>query len=85
MRRALLSIGPLILGLCLLVAGFLYDLQFAGLPYQDPTPELQAQYNFHSSVASRIMSAGAVLMLAGLVWLVCRLIGSAWRRRSSRT
>jgi hypothetical protein len=85
MRKSLLIIGPLVLGLCLLVAGFLYDVQYAGIPYQDPTAEQQAQYNYDSTIASRVTSAGAVLVLAGSLLLIYRLITAVRRRRSSKT
>jgi hypothetical protein len=52
-------IGVFITGLLLLMLGFCYDLLFAGIPYQDPTPELTASYEFHSRVAERIEPAGA--------------------------
>ena len=63
MRRALLTIAPFVLGLCLVVAGLLYDVQYAGIPYQDPTPEQQAQYNLHSSIATRIMRVGSPVLV----------------------
>jgi hypothetical protein len=54
-------------GLVLAAAGFAYDLAFAGIPYQDPTAEMAARYAFHSAVAERIMSAGALVFVVGLV------------------
>jgi hypothetical protein len=85
MRKLLLTIGPLVLGLCLVVAGFLYDVQYAGIPYQDPTGEQQAQYNYHSGIASRMVGVGVVLVLAGSLLLIYRLITSVRRRRSNKT
>jgi hypothetical protein len=85
MRRALLTIAPLLLGGGLLVAGLLYDLHYAGIPYQDPTPQQQTQYDLHSSIASRLMGAGAVLMLAGLLWLTYLLTSGIVQRRRSKT
>lgn len=62
------------LGLAIIAAGFLYDVEFAGIPYQDPTPELTAKYNFHSSVASWIMRAGlGVCLLAIPIALVQKI------------
>ncbi len=49
------------------MSGFVYDVLFAGIPYQDPTPELQARYDFHSSVAGWFYKAGGILFLAGLL------------------
>ena len=49
-----------LLCLAVVVVGFLYDIYFAGIPYQDPTPDLQARWNFHKSVSSAIMLASAI-------------------------
>lgn len=68
--RALVRQLPLILvvcGLALFLGGFLYDMEFAGIPYQDPTPEMQARYNLHSDLASVIRWTGAVVFLSGPV------------------
>lgn len=64
MRRTL----PILLvatGLAILVAGFVYDVAFAGIPYQDPTPAMAADYALHARVASLIRWAGLVVALAG--------------------
>lgn len=60
-----LSLVLLICGLCLVVGGFIYDARFAGIPYQDPTPELQARYDRHAGIAKRAMLAGLVGLVAG--------------------
>ena len=47
--------------------GLVYDVVFAGIPYQDPPPELLADYNFHSTIASLIYKVGGIVFLLGLV------------------
>jgi hypothetical protein len=37
-----MTIGLPALGGLVVLNGFVYDILFAGLPYKDPTPELQA-------------------------------------------
>ena len=50
--KRLMKIADLpILGLLILIAGFGYDVLFAGIPYQDPTPELQSRRESHKSIA----------------------------------
>jgi hypothetical protein len=62
------------LGVFVIVAGFLYDGKFAGIPYQDPTPAMQARYNFHSNIAGAIELYGAVLFLLSIpVGIVMRI------------
>ena len=46
------------LGIIVFFAGFVYDVLYAGIPYQDPTPALAASYNFHSHIASIIRWSG---------------------------
>jgi hypothetical protein len=48
----------LVLGITIIFIGFVYDVLFAGIPYPDPTPALQARYEFHSRIASMIRRAG---------------------------
>ena len=61
-------------GLAVAGAGFFYDVIFASIPYQDPTPELQARYDFHSAVAGVIELCGLGICVAAVpVWLLLRL------------
>lgn len=56
-----------LLGLGLIVLGFGYDILFAGIPYQDPTPEMEARFLFHKSVAATIGWLGLAVSSIGLV------------------
>ena len=51
----------------IVMSGFVYDVVFAGIPYQDPTPELQARYDFHSAVAESLYTTGGTIFLLGIV------------------
>lgn len=55
----------IVAGLILIFLGFVYDVVFAGIPYQDPTPEMNANYAFHSRIASVVEWAGTLLFLFG--------------------
>ena len=61
--RLIKTIGVSLLGIGIMVTGLVYDVLFA----QDPTPELQTRYDFHSSVASIFYTTGGIVFLAGLV------------------
>ena len=52
-------------GITIIFAGFVYDVLFAGIPYQDPTPALTASYNFHSQIASIIRWSGMGIFIIG--------------------
>ena len=74
---------PLILicvGVALVLGGFVYDVMFAGIPYQDPTPEISARYAHHAHVASVICSFGVALLLAGSVAGLVRFVIRRLRR-----
>ncbi len=79
MRRSL----PLIfvaVGMGLFVGGFAYDVFFAGIPYQDPTPAMAADYARHARVASLIRWAGLGLLLSGVVTGFVRRLARRERR-----
>lgn len=53
-----------------MVGGFVYDALFAGIPYQDATPEMQARYDHHADVAAKMMRTGFVTLVTGSLSLV---------------
>ena len=67
MKRTLKILGLPLVGLLILIAGFLYFVIFAGLPYPDPTPELQAEWNYHENISWIILKIGGFVLFAGLV------------------
>ncbi len=73
MRRFWPIILPVI-GLVLLLAGFVYDVMFAGIPYQDPTPEMSARYAHHARIASSTCWLGFGIALFGCLAGICRLV-----------
>ena len=67
MKRTLKILGLPLVGLLILIAGFLYFVTFAGLPYPDPTPELQAEWNYHENISWIILKIGGAVLFAGLL------------------
>ena len=66
----------ILLGIAIIFAGFVYDVLFAGIPYQDPTPAMTASYNFHAQVASIIRWSGlGICILGGVIWIIRRMVG----------
>ncbi len=63
-RRIVTAIA---IGIVLILAGLLYDIVFAGIPYQDPTPEMSARYARHSRIAAGIRWTGVTVFLFGAV------------------
>jgi hypothetical protein len=69
----------IVVGLFLLIGGFIHDVMFAGIPYQDPTPEMSARYAYHSRVASTACLMGTGFFLIGSVAGVVRIIARRFR------
>jgi len=64
-----------VLGIILIFTGFVYDALFAGIPYQDPTPEMLASYDLHSQIASIIRWSGVGISVIGGLVLIVRRVG----------
>lgn len=58
-------------GLIILVLGLYYAVIKAGIPYQDPTAEMQIQYAINYGIGSILLKMGAALaLIGGIVRLV---------------
>jgi len=66
-------------GLLVLVIGFIYDVEYAGIPYQDPTPEMSARYNHYAHIASLIRWFGFGIFLFGVITGIIRLVVRRFR------
>jgi len=66
-------------GLLVVVIGFIYDVEYAGIPYQDPTPEMSALYNHYAHIASLIRWLGFAIFLAGVIAGMIRLVVRRFR------
>lgn len=67
MKRLIKALTAPTIGILIIACGFFYDVLFAGIPYQDPPPDLQAQYGFHTSIAGWFYKTGGILFLVGLI------------------
>ncbi len=72
--KKLWPIALLILGIMIICGGFTYDIMFAGIPLQDPTPELVASYNMHANIASIIRLLGTIVFVIGIMGGVVMII-----------
>jgi len=56
-------------GLLVLLAAFVYaGVTGAGVPYQDPTPEMRAREISQNRIIDTLASIGGILLVAGLIW-----------------
>ena len=53
-------------GLFIVLLAFLYDLFFAGIPYQDVAPEIEAGWQTNKAIASAIYKIGFAIFMIGL-------------------
>lgn len=79
LKGCLLLAAPTLAGFGLIVLGFAYDVLFAGIPFQDPTPELKAQYTHHAAIAQAIELSGVCLLGLGLIIATVRGLWSLGR------
>lgn len=64
----------IILGVVLIVIGVIYQDFMAGIPYQDPTPELQQKYNNYVNTGRTFYKFGFPVFLAGLLIMLIQKI-----------
>ena len=69
LKRLFTSI--ILAGILVLSAGLYYLVIKAGIPYQDPTPELQLQYSINMGIGDVLMKIGLCTTMAGSI---CRVI-----------
>lgn len=58
---------PAIVGAMMYVFGFYFLVFKAGLPYQDPTPAMQMEYNFYSQLGESLMKNGSIIFGVGII------------------
>lgn len=68
-------------GFAMTIVGFLWGGLFAGVPYQDPTPEQQANHAFHANGGFWLFCFGLALAVLGCVGLAFKWLLS---RRNAR-
>ena len=59
----------IILGILIIFIGFVYDVLFAGIPYQDPTPAMSASYDYHSDCIHIPLERSGYRHTWQLMWL----------------
>lgn len=64
-----------------MLAGFIYDGLYAGIPYQDPTPEMSAHFAREAHIAATIYDLGLSFIAFGIfILLIRRVFRSAMNR-----
>ena len=64
------------LAILLIAMGFIHALFFAGIPFQDPSPEQLKQYKFHNNISSFTILLGLLLFALSIILKVLQtLIG----------
>jgi len=79
-RWAITGAALMTAGIGLVFLGFVYDVLFAGIPYQDPPPELAARYARQAGIAGFISWLGVPPLGAGVIALLVALFVGGGRR-----
>lgn len=77
----LFAIGVLLLGAALAYA----VVTSSAIPYQDPTPQMQEAFEFHSSISSIGFVAGSIAIGTAMVLALIIALMSLLKKRLSRT
>lgn len=64
------ALAIIIAGLIIFVIGCYYAIFKAGLPYQDPTLELQIKYSIHMGIGKSLIKCGGLTFFIGLVFRI---------------
>lgn len=57
----------IVISVFFIIFGFIYDVMFAGIPFQDPTQKMIEQYNFHKNISNSIVYIGGIVLLISTV------------------
>ena len=71
---------PLLFGIVTLIIGFYYSAAKAGIPYQDPTPEMTEKYLSFANIGDKIMLIGLIIIIAAIALLVLIKIAKKLRK-----
>lgn len=67
-------IGSVIVGIILLIIGLYYLCIKAGIPYQDPPPELLKMYNKNMKIGEILILVGFLIECSNIIILVINFI-----------
>lgn len=61
---------PLLIGIVAFIVGFYYSAIKAGIPYQDPTPEMAEKYTLYMNIGDNLMLLGFIAIVIGIIFFV---------------
>ena len=62
------------MGLGAIVTGAVWGVLYAGIPYQDPTEQMQAEWERNNAISGWIMTLGLAVAITGLLLPLIRRI-----------
>lgn len=72
----------LLIGIDIFVVGFYYMAIKAGIPYQDPTPEMLREYNRNMMIGEVVSLGGGIIILLDIIgWITYFITHSANSRK----
>jgi len=78
MKKA--SLTSLLLGILILIFGFIYDMRYAGIPFQNPPIELYKQFENYSRVANTICNLGLIVIFTNSILITIFVIRKRLRK-----
>ena len=73
-------------GVILFLMGLYYWMIKAGIPYQDPTLEMQIQYTVDMRIGEILMGNGFLIAICGgIIRLIFLMIELVWKKRQGKS
>ena len=79
MRRIFISI--IVLGIIILIAGFVFDSIFVNIPPQDPPADILQKYMNNYSIAHLIYIIGLIIIAVGIISIFANQVLEFIRKR----
>ena len=83
-RLKSLSVSIMISGGILYLIGAYYAVIKAGIPYQDPTQELQIEYAINMGIGSLLLKWGFLLLISGGILRILLSVKKSGKQRDNK-
>ena len=79
-----LAVGVIIAGIIMLNTGLIFEMFVAGIPYQDPTVEMQIEYMANMQTGEVLCTLGFYHLVIGIVFRVIIAVISKGSRKNAQ-
>jgi hypothetical protein len=66
-NHKMLTLSIIFFGIILIIFSFLYEVYFAGIPYQDPPENIYNKYKTNQRISKGLYYAGLIISIIGII------------------